>query len=47
MRARDLGIEIDNGTPGPHNALTDVVRVLVGNARIIERDAPWWSARVP
>jgi D-aminopeptidase len=35
MRARDLGIEIGRGTPGPHNAITDVPGVRVGHATII------------
>jgi len=35
VRARDLGIPFD-GTPGPHNAITDVAGVLVGHTTIIE-----------
>lgn len=34
-RARDLGIEFD-GTPGPHNAITDVPGVEVGFTTLIE-----------
>lgn len=34
-RARDLGIPFE-GTPGVHNAITDVAGVLVGHATIIE-----------
>lgn len=34
-RARDLGIPFD-GTPGPLNAITDVVGVLVGQCTLIE-----------
>jgi D-aminopeptidase len=33
-RARDLGIEFD-GTPGPHNAITDVAGVEVGHTTLI------------
>ena len=33
-RARDLGIPFD-GTPGPHNAITDVAGVLVGHTTLI------------
>src|SRR5690606_9032217 len=33
-RARDLGIDL-GGTPGPHNAITDVAGVEVGHATII------------
>jgi D-aminopeptidase len=35
MRARDLGIRIGLGTPGPHNAITDVAGVTVGHATIV------------
>ncbi|WP_062467044.1 DmpA family aminopeptidase [Demequina maris] len=35
MRARDLGIDLP-GTPGPHNAITDVPGVLVGTVTRIE-----------
>jgi D-aminopeptidase len=38
MRARDLGIAIGTGTPGPHNAITDVAGVLVGHRTIVEGD---------
>jgi D-aminopeptidase len=34
VRARDLGIPFD-GTPGPHNAITDVAGVEVGHTTII------------
>src|SRR6187200_984721 len=40
MRARDLGIRIGLGTPGPHNAITDVEGVTVGHATLIEGDGP-------
>ena len=37
-RARDLGIPFD-GTPGQHNAITDVAGIEVGHATIIEGEA--------
>ena len=36
VRARDLGIVIGTGTPGPNNAITDVEGVLVGHTTLIE-----------
>jgi D-aminopeptidase len=36
MRARDYGIAIGTGEPGPENAITDVVGVSVGHATLIE-----------
>ena len=39
-RARDLGIVIGEGRPGPHNAITDVRGVRVGHTTIIEGDGP-------
>ncbi len=36
MRARDLGIEIGTGRPGPLNAITDVAGVRVGHVTIVE-----------
>ncbi|HJU47468.1 MAG TPA: P1 family peptidase [Gaiellaceae bacterium] len=36
MRARDLGISIGTGTPGPLNAITDVAGVRVGVTTLIE-----------
>jgi D-aminopeptidase len=38
MRARDLGIVVGTGTPGEHNAITDVPGVLVGHRTLIEGD---------
>ncbi len=38
-RARDLGVPFD-GTPGPLNAITDVVGVEVGHATVISGDGP-------
>jgi D-aminopeptidase len=35
MRARDLGIVIGEGTPGPLNAITDIAGVRVGHATLI------------
>jgi len=35
MRARDLGIVIGTGTPGPLNAITDVAGVQVGHCTLI------------
>ncbi|MFP5342299.1 MAG: P1 family peptidase [Candidatus Limnocylindria bacterium] len=40
MRARDLGIRIGLGTPGPHNAITDVAGVTVGHVTIVRGDGP-------
>ena len=40
MRARDLGIRIGLGTPGPHNAITDVAGVTVGHTTLISGDGP-------
>jgi D-aminopeptidase len=39
MRARDLGIVIGTGTPGEHNAITDVPGVLVGHRSVVEGDS--------
>lgn len=39
MRARELGIEIGLGQPGPLNAITDVSGVRVGCVTLIEGDA--------
>jgi D-aminopeptidase len=36
MRARDLGVRIGRGQPGPHNAITDVAGVRVGHTTLIE-----------
>jgi len=40
MRARDLGISIGLGRPGPLNAITDVPGVRVGHRTIIRGDGP-------
>jgi D-aminopeptidase len=39
VRARELGIEIGEGSPGPRNAITDVDGVLVGHSTLIEGEA--------
>jgi D-aminopeptidase len=39
-RARDLGIRIGTGIPGPANAITDVAGVRVGHATIVEGEGP-------
>ena len=39
MRARDLGIAIGDGVPGPKNAITDVAGVRVGHTTLIEGDS--------
>ena len=36
MRARELGVSIGDGTPGPLNAITDVRGVRVGHVTLIE-----------
>jgi D-aminopeptidase len=40
VRARDLGIVIGSGVPGPLNAITDVPGVRVGHTTLIEGDGP-------
>ncbi len=40
MRARDLGIRIGLGRPGPNNAITDVAGVTVGHTTLIRGDGP-------
>ena len=39
-RARDLGIAIGEGTPGPNNAITDVAGVRVGHTTLISGEGP-------
>lgn len=36
MRARDLGVSIGIGTPGPRNAITDVAGVRVGHCTLVQ-----------
>ena len=40
VRARDLGIEVGLGRPGPLNAITDVAGVRVGHATLIAGVGP-------
>jgi D-aminopeptidase len=40
VRARELGIEMGTGEPGPLNAITDVAGVSVGHTTIIEGEGP-------
>jgi D-aminopeptidase len=47
MRARDHGIAIGEGTPGPLNAITDVVGVRVGHTTLIEGSGPLMVGRGP
>jgi D-aminopeptidase len=39
-RARDLGVRIGQGAPGPMNAITDVPGVRVGHRTIVRGDGP-------
>ena len=47
MRARDLGIVIGRGAPGPLNAITDVAGVRVGHTTLIEGEGPLVTGRGP
>lgn len=47
MRARDLGIVIGLGTPGPLNAITDVAGVRVGHTTLVSGDGPLVVGRGP
>ena len=47
MRARDLGVIVGSGTPGPANALTDVPGVRVGHCTIVEGDGKLVRGRGP
>ncbi|GIH29645.1 D-aminopeptidase [Acrocarpospora phusangensis] len=40
MRARDHGVVVGSGTPGPGNAITDVPGVRVGHTTLISGDGP-------
>jgi D-aminopeptidase len=40
MRARDLGIRFGLGSPGPHNAITDVSGVTVGHTTLVSGEGP-------
>lgn len=46
-RARDLGVVIGEGRPGPNNAITDVAGVRVGHATIVRGDGPLVVGRGP
>jgi D-aminopeptidase len=46
-RARDLGIVIGEGRPGPLNAITDVAGVRVGHTTLINGDGPLVVGRGP
>jgi D-aminopeptidase len=47
MRAREAGIVIGDGTPGPNNAITDVTGVRVGHTTLIEGEGPLDVGRGP
>jgi D-aminopeptidase len=47
VRARDLGIAVGGGRPGPENAITDVAGVRVGFTTLIEGDGPLIVGRGP
>ena len=47
MRARELGIEVGTGVPGPGNAITDVQGVRVGHTTLIQGDGPLEVGRGP
>jgi D-aminopeptidase len=40
VRARELGIVVGSGSPGPNNAITDVAGVWVGHVTLIEGNGP-------
>ncbi|GLW12593.1 D-aminopeptidase [Microtetraspora sp. NBRC 13810] len=46
-RARDFGIVIGTGRPGPHNAITDVPGVMVGHTTLISGDGPLRTGHGP
>jgi len=47
MRARDLGIGVGDGTPGPANAITDVAGVRVGHETLVHGNGPLVTGRGP
>ncbi len=47
MRARDHGIVIGSGTPGPHNAITDVPGLRVGHRTLSTGSGPLVVGRGP
>jgi D-aminopeptidase len=46
-RARDLGVVIGQGTPGPANAITDVIGVSVGHTSLISGEGPLVTGKGP
>jgi D-aminopeptidase len=46
-RARDLGIVIGEGRPGPFNAITDVAGIRVGHATLISGEGPLVMGKGP
>ena len=47
MRLRELGLSVGSGTPGPHNAITDIPGVVVGHTTLIRGDGPLVVGRGP
>lgn len=47
MRARDFGIHVGSGTPGPLNAITDVAGVRVGQTTLLQGSGPLEVGRGP
>ena len=47
MRARDLGVRIGLGNPGPHNSITDVPGIRVDHVTLIAGDGPLDVGRGP
>jgi D-aminopeptidase len=47
MRARELGIQVGTGVPGPGNEITDVQGVRVGHTTLIQGDGPLEVGRGP
>jgi D-aminopeptidase len=47
VRARELGIEIGVGMPGPLNAITDVAEVRVGHTTLIAGEGPLVTGKGP
>ena len=45
-RARELGLDF-SGTPGPHNAVTDVPGLMVGYKTLMTRAGPLVTGRGP
>jgi D-aminopeptidase len=47
MQARDIGIRIGQGEPGPRNSITDVAGVRVGHSTLIEGEGPLVTGKGP